>query len=197
MGRKFYISDCHFGDKGVLEFDKRPFKSVEEMDEMMIWYWNSRVTNDDDVYILGDFSWRSSKDPSWYLSRLNGKKYLIKGNHDWNILKDKAALAYFKDSHKTMYVKDGDKEIILCHFPMAEWPGYYRDHIHLYGHIHNRLSETCLIMRNRKNAYNASACINFYMPCTLDEIIVNNKKFVEERPLRWCDLPPSELKYEV
>ena len=196
MSRNFYISDLHFGHANVIEFDKRPFSDVEEMDRMMIWYWNQRVTDEDDVYILGDFQWRSGKGPVWYLKQLKGRKHLIIGNHDAKMLKDEKAMTYFESCERIMYVKDNGRDVILCHFPMAEWSGYHRNQIHLYGHIHGRLSDTCLIMRNRRNAYNAGACINFYMPCTLDEIIVNNKKFEKERPLSWKDLPPSELKYE-
>ena len=62
MVRKLYISDCHFGHKNVITFDKRPFETVEEMDAYIIKQWNSVVSNQDDVYILGDFSWYGPKE---------------------------------------------------------------------------------------------------------------------------------------
>lgn len=37
----------------VIDFDHRPFKNVEVMDEAMISLWNQRVNHDDNVYILG------------------------------------------------------------------------------------------------------------------------------------------------
>ena len=185
MARKYYISDCHFGHENVLRFDNRPFSSVDEMDRVMMEYWKCRVQKEDEVYIIGDFCYRSVRDPVWYLKRLPGKKYLVTGNHDAKTLEYPGASDYFEAVDKMMYVNDNGRQICLCHFPMAEWNAYYRESYHIYGHIHNRLSDTCLIMRNRRNAFNAAACINNYMPSTLDEIIANNQRFVEENPLSW------------
>lgn len=193
MGRKYYISDCHFGHENVIRFDGRPFASVEEMDQAMMEYWRRRVQKDDEVYIIGDFCYRSQKGPVWYLQRLPGKKYLIIGNHDEKTLKAPGALDYFEGIDKMMHVNDNGRQICLCHFPLAEWNAYHRGSFHLYGHIHNRLSDTCLMMRSRQNAYNAAACINNYMPSTLEEIAANNRRFEEENPLSWKDFFQKEV----
>ena len=190
MSQKLYISDTHFGHENVIQFDHRPFKSVDQMDRMMIEFWHSRVEKDDDVYIIGDFCYHSEKGPVWYLQRLPGKKHLIIGNHDVETLKYPGVMDYFESVDKMMHVEDNGRHICLCHFPIAEWNGYYRNSYHLYGHIHARLSDTCLIMRNRRNAYNAAACINGYTPNTLDEIILYNRYFVDKHPLSWKDLSP-------
>lgn len=195
MARKLYISDLHLGHEHVIGFDKRPFANAEEMDQCLMEYWNQRVQKKDEVYIIGDFCFRSNKDPVWYLQRLKGKKYLVVGNHDEKTLKYPGALDYFEKVEKIMRVNDDGRHLCLCHFPICEWNGYYRENYHIYGHIHNRLSDTCLIMRNRRNAYNAAACINNYVPSTLEEIIANNQRFVAEHPLSWRDLPPSGLKF--
>ena len=50
-----YISDLHFGHTNVIRFDHRPFADVDKMDHCMIKLWNSRVSAEDDVYIIGDF----------------------------------------------------------------------------------------------------------------------------------------------
>ena len=52
----YYISDMHLGHKNVLKFDSRPFQSVEEMNEALIINWNRKVTDEDDVWVLGDFA---------------------------------------------------------------------------------------------------------------------------------------------
>ena len=49
--------------------------------------WNSKITADDTVVLLGDHSWalkleESFKDLEYIISRLNGKKIFVKGNHD-------------------------------------------------------------------------------------------------------------------
>lgn len=56
----FYISDCHFGHKNIVAYDHRPFFSVDEMDAEMIRNWQSVVSDNDTVYILGDFCWNNA-----------------------------------------------------------------------------------------------------------------------------------------
>ncbi len=75
----WFTSDTHFAHRNVIEFCKRPFASIEEMDEEIIRRWNERVEPGDRVYHLGDFAF-GDHDP--YLSRLNGMKNLVIGNHD-------------------------------------------------------------------------------------------------------------------
>lgn len=78
----YYIADMHFGHENVIRFDNRPFADTEEMDKCMISYWNSRVTNNDTVYILGDIFWGNEKLSIKIINQLKGHKILIKGNHD-------------------------------------------------------------------------------------------------------------------
>ena len=79
-----------------------------------------------------------------------------------------------------MYLKDGDKEICLCHFPIAEWNGFFRDTWHIYGHIHCKKAETYEIMKNRPRALNAGCMINNYAPASFNELVRNNKFFQED-----------------
>ena len=94
---KYYIADTHYGHgENIIRFDNRPFNSGEEMNQTIITNWNKTVTNADNVYILGDLIW--SKDPDdWnrLLAKLKGKKYLILGNHDEEMLKSIAAIYKF------------------------------------------------------------------------------------------------------
>lgn len=78
----YYISDLHLGHANVIRFDNRPFENIDEMETEIIRRWNERVTPQDTVYIIGDFSWRTSN--SWIpvLKQLKGRKVLIRGNHD-------------------------------------------------------------------------------------------------------------------
>ena len=55
----FYIADMHLGHENVIPYDNRPFRSVNEMNRALIDNWNRKVGKDDDVYIIGDFSYRS------------------------------------------------------------------------------------------------------------------------------------------
>ena len=76
MGQIFYIADTHFGHDNIRKLSNRPFATVEEMDRAIIDNWNSKVKNDDDVYILGDFTYKGES-YKHYLKQLNGRKHLI------------------------------------------------------------------------------------------------------------------------
>ena len=132
----FYISDLHFGHQNVLKFDHRPYADTDEMDHDMIRKWNDRVGKDDDVYVVGDFAFRSGHDPAWYLQQLSGHKHLIVGNHDGKMLKNKNAMRYWETVDNLTNIQDGDKSIILCHFPILEWNQMRHWHLLVYGHIH-------------------------------------------------------------
>ena len=136
MSNIFLISDTHFGHGNILTFTDsegkrlRPFDTVEEMDELMVKNWNSVVRPQDKVYHLGDVVMHKRALP--ILSRLNGEKVLIKGNHD----KEKLSLytPYFKDVRGT-HQFDG---MILSHIPihsnsLARWG------CNVHGHLHSNV----------------------------------------------------------
>lgn len=83
-GSTFIISDLHFGHKNVDKFEKiRPTIAEQEgytsSEEMIIAKWNATIKPDDEVLILGDYAFKGIPE---YTKRLNGVKYLIRGNHD-------------------------------------------------------------------------------------------------------------------
>ena len=183
----FYIADLHFGHANIMRHSKRPFTSVEEMDETLIKNWNKVVKPTDTVYILGDLCFKNGKNPEEYLTRLNGTKILILGNHDTQIRKNLVRGKYPELVKVVPYLEltevvDGESRlIVLSHYPMIEWNGYFRNSIHLYGHIHNNTeNDTYTLMKNRKNAYNVGVDILDYTPRTLAEVIEYNNKFFAE-----------------
>jgi calcineurin-like phosphoesterase family protein len=149
------------------------------MDKTMIYLWNSRVQKDDDVYIVGDFCYRSGYSPDWYLKQLKGHKHLIIGNHDKVTVECENAAKYLENVDKLTHVQDGDRHIVLCHYPLAEWYKSRHGSTLIYGHIHNSTNETYEFMRTRQNAFNAGACLNNYTPASMRELIRNNQAFQE------------------
>ena len=167
----YYIADTHFGHDNIRRLSNRPFNSVEEMDKVLIDNWNSKVTSNDDVYILGDFSYKG-EDPIEYLKKLNGRKHLIVGNHDNKLLKNPNCKKYFVEIVDMKMVDDNGTQIVLCHYPMVEWNGYYRNVLHFYGHVHNTYhNETTRYARDMKKAYNVGVDVIGFSPCTLAEIV--------------------------
>lgn len=143
--RKFYTSDTHFGHVGIIDMCQRPFKSVAHMDNEMVQRWNACVGAQDIVYHLGDFSMdlRDADRVKRIFSLLNGKKYLILGNHDVDrdgaIHPTIATLDWAARPEWMMMTRDGGEDVILAHYAQREWQRKFDGAWHFYGHSHNRL----------------------------------------------------------
>ena len=171
----FYIADTHFGHENIIRLSNRPFKNIDEMDKTIIDNWNSKVKESDNVYILGDFVFKNKMSFEYYLKQLKGKKHLIIGNHDLKLLNNNGFKKYFESINDVLTVRDGNQAIVLCHYPMIEWNGYYRGWKHFYGHIHNNKNEAYEVMKDKENAFNVGADILNFYPCTLEEILKTKK----------------------
>jgi calcineurin-like phosphoesterase family protein len=134
----WFTSDTHFGHDAIIGFMDRPFGSAEEMDAALIANWNAAIAPGDTVYHLGDFSFRNAKPAPDYLDVLNGEVHLITGNHDGATLRDHAGS--FASVSDIKEVSVSGQTIVLCHYPMREWPGAWRGAWHLFGHVHGRLN---------------------------------------------------------
>ena len=139
MGKTFFISDLHFGHKNVLAFDHREFSSIEEHDEALIRNWNNAVGIDDDVWVLGDISWRSPMKTVEILKRLNGTKHLCIGNHDHTLLRDKDVSSCFAEIVPYREIEIDGTGVVLCHYPIPCFNKHYYGWVHLYGHVHNSM----------------------------------------------------------
>jgi calcineurin-like phosphoesterase family protein len=134
MPAVFLVSDTHFGHAGVCRFMRndgitklRPWDNPEEMDEAMIKRWNETVRPNDKVYHLGDVVINRRALPT--LSRLNGDKVLIRGNHD--IFRDDEYRKYFREL-RAYHVMNG---LILSHIPVHE-ASLGRFGCNIHGHLH-------------------------------------------------------------
>lgn len=161
--KNFFIADCHFGHEKIINMCKRPFENAQEMEKELINKWNNKVSNEDTVYILGDFCFKTSKqDAIKILKQLNGKKVLIKGNHD-RYVGQRDFDECFEGIYDIKQVNEDKEQIILCHYPIIDYPGMYYGAKMIYGHVHNKYVP-------HRNMYCASVeCIN-YEPVTWAEI---------------------------
>ena len=140
MPSVFLVSDTHFGHAGVCRFTRndgvtklRPWTDPDEMDEAMVKAWNDRVRPTDKVYHLGDVV--INRKSLSIMSRLNGDKVLIRGNHD--IFRATDYREHFREL-RAYHVMNG---MILSHIPVhAESLGRFGVNIH--GHLHaNRVKK--------------------------------------------------------
>lgn len=175
----YYIADTHFGHANIIRYDNRPFNNTYEMDKAMIDRWNAVVTEDDTVYILGDFAWYNKKRTCEILDILKGHKILITGNHD---VFSPAINEQFDSICDYLEIKDGGERVVMSHYPMLFWNGQFGDSVHLYGHVHNSHQYNCCESWRRElqqlqalpmRMFNVGCMMKKmdYTPCTLREII--------------------------
>lgn len=150
----WFTSDLHFWHKNICKYCNRPFETMEEMHEALINNWNSVVKEDDTVFLLGDMGFCGYDKLEPLMSQLNGKKYLIQGNHDsdkivFRLYEANIIEGYYK-MHEVTIIGDEecpDQQLTLCHFPMIDWPNKERGAWMVHGHQH-QLPETpsCSVM---------------------------------------------------
>lgn len=157
--KTWVIGDTHFGHKNIIEYESRPFQDTDEMDRIIIKNWNKTVSKGDIVYHMGDVSFKGVTLTRAIMNGLNGRKFLIKGNHDIGS-NDK----YINIGFEKVY----DKPIILHDFIiMSHAPLYLRNlspFINIHGHIHSKRSPS-------EDHFNVSVEWINYTPLLLDSIL--------------------------
>lgn len=128
-----FWGDTHLGHRWMAE--RRGFPTVEAHDEAIVTGWNERTGPRDTIYVLGDWSFHNLERAREYFKRLNGRKHLIRGNHDRPGYED-FGWASVTDLRKISV--DG-QSLVLCHYPMLTWQNAHYGTWHLHGHTHGNL----------------------------------------------------------
>lgn len=132
----FVVSDPHFSHNGVCVFTKddgsklRPWDDPLVMNEALVENWNSVVRQQDRVYVLGDITMPRRPEALEIVSRLNGDKVLIHGNHD---LQD--THEYLKHFRSVRGIHVWDK-CALTHVPIHP-QSVERWRFNVHGHLHS------------------------------------------------------------
>jgi calcineurin-like phosphoesterase family protein len=152
MSEPHFISDTHFWHKNIIAYcnrknkDGKLFSTVEEMNEELVENWNKVVSPYDTVYHLGDFAFGNLKKACSILERLNGRKFLVTGNHDYFIKKPEFRKHFEWIRHyyeMKVYDKDldGHRRIVMSHYPMVTWNHAHHGSWHLHGHCHGGIND--------------------------------------------------------
>lgn len=148
----YFTSDLHFYHKNIIKYSPafRNYENADEMNEKLIELWNSVVTPEDTVYNLGDLSMAANtKKIIEVAKRLNGKHFLILGNHDYPIKSEKEKLMemikddgnkLFEDIRDYKFLTFPGVQIALSHYPMAGWENQQHGAVMLHGHLHDYIT---------------------------------------------------------
>jgi calcineurin-like phosphoesterase family protein len=153
---EFFTADQHFDHKNIIEYCNRPFSSVDEMNNTIINNHNSVVGFNDEVYHLGDFTF--IKNHNKFLSRLNGKHFFIRGNHDHKNLDGN--YEWVKEVH---LFKSKRVKIYLSHYAGLTWPESHKGAFHLFGHSHGKV-------KGVGRSMDVGVDVNNFTPVSFDEI---------------------------
>lgn len=177
-------SDLHLNHLNILKycphrwvdndgFSPPTWGDVAKMNEKIISNWNSLVQPEDEVYILGDVCMGQIDKAPANIRLLNGKKYLVKGNHDKTLhkmIQNDPSLSdlfvWIRDVHE-MYYGTGKNKIglFMSHYPHASWNGMNKGAIHLHGHLHGSPSSVTGRIKDV-----GIDCSNLY-PRKLDDLV--------------------------
>jgi calcineurin-like phosphoesterase family protein len=179
----WFTSDTHFNHANIIDYSSRPFVDLAEMETAMIAKWNALVKPGDTVYHLGDFALSRGRTHSELidrlLSRLNGQKWLIVGNHDrdevtkshrWN------KIAYY---HEIKIDLGGEhkQRIVMCHYALRVWNQMHRGAWMLHGHSHGNLTDI------GGKTLDVGVDVHGFAPVSVEAV----KAFMHERTVVECD----------
>jgi len=179
----FFTSDTHYYHERIIELAKRPFKSVQDMNDTLIAKWNSVVNKNDTIYHLGDYTIEHRKERLKELrARLNGKIILIVGNHDRDKVIKHAGIDQIYGHVKHAGIKTypivrvdlAGQQIMLCHYSMRTWDKSHRGVWHLYGHSHGNLADDPFSL-----SFDVGVDLHNFTPLSFDEVkaIMSRKTF--------------------
>ncbi len=155
------ISDLHFDHENIIKYCHRPFKDKEEMNKICLENWNNTINDKDDVFFLGDMSFgKGSHSSDYWLKKLKGKIYFIKGNHEE---------VHYDTSYAQAILKYNGQRFFLIHDP-ALVPKDWHDWT-IHGHKHNNDMREFPLINKEKRTINVSCELLNYKPIRLTELI--------------------------
>lgn len=162
----YFTSDFHLGHFNIIKYCQRPFKTLEEMDSIIIKNINERIDEEDTLFFLGDFCMKRSSEASdapqnafeYYRNQIKCKNIIfIKGNHDKN--------NSTKTIIQSLIIEYGGSRIYLTHDPKYAKSEFG---FNFCGHVHEK-------WQFQKLGYKSTIC-NLsvehwnYHPVTINEI---------------------------
>lgn len=186
----WFSADLHLGHKRIIELCDRPFEDVESMNAGIVELFNTRVKPEDELWLLGDICMGPLAESLEVLSRINGRKILVPGNHDrispaYHHKGDRAAkvsrfAAQYHEVFDELIWKDpwsynvgAGREVLLSHFPYvgdshgedryADLRPVDRGVPLIHGHVHGE-------WRERDHMLNVGVDVWDFLPVPLDFI---------------------------
>jgi len=198
--RLWFTSDTHYNHANICRATTRwtgadavtrDFDSLERMNAELVVWINQRVTQDDILIHLGDWSFGGFESIKAFRDRIICRNvHLVLGNHDHHIQNNKDDIqSLFSSVHQYLDLdvrrwvgKEKERFRFICmHYPIASWNGMNDGVIHLHGHVHlpNQLR-----LADGK-AMDVGVDGNNLEPISMDEVL----KIMSKQPIAKLTLP--------
>lgn len=148
----FFTADLHLFHRKMLEL--RGFDSLGAMHDWLVEDWNTQVVLRDPVWVLGDVSFGRPEETAAILKDLEGRKHLVRGNHDKHmkdiVLQEFESVQDYKMLKVALHQPNGLTDVVevaLSHFPMLMWDKAHHGSLHFHGHSHGTLKYPAPNMR--------------------------------------------------
>ena len=194
MGKIYFTSDTHFCHNKDFCYEPRGFKTIEEMNEKIFNNWNSIVTDEDDIYHLGDVMLNDDTQGMMYLENLKGKIHIIRGNHDTDtrVEKYKQLNNVVEITYATI-IKYGKTHLYLCHYPTLtanydDDKPWHKNLVNLFGHTHQQEN----FYNNNPYMYHVGVDSHNCKPIEIEEILeeIRQKKIeLNNERMKKTELP--------
>ena len=185
----WFTSDTHFGHANVLNFTDRRWETVEQMASALIGAINARVAPADELYILGDFSFKmTAREAAALRDRIVCRKvHLVPGNHDKDWTHKDVAGTFIVEPPIVRLNIHGQK-IVLSHYPLRDWQSLSHGSWRLHGHIHSPGALSNELNRAQGLArYDVGVDANGYAPVSLDGLRTWFEGVETPSRVRWWD----------
>lgn len=176
----WFTADTHFDHANIIKYCKRPFASVEEMNEALIKNINAKVKPEDRLFHLGDFA---KSRVEHFRNAINCRNILlVLGNHDKINYNSPLFSGGVRDMFTLKTEIDGQrKDIVLCHYALKVWAKSHYGSWQLYGHSHGGLPDD-----ETAQAFDVGVDCHGYSPISLEDVknIMAKKKWEDPR-IKW------------
>lgn len=169
----WFTADTHFGHSAIIRHCDRPWDTVGEMGRAIVDNINAFVMPNDDLYVLGDFSFHITREQAMDVRRRIRcrRVHLLPGNHDKDWSQPEVA-GTFVCEPPIVTLRAGGRKLVLSHYPMEDWPAMSHGSIHLHGHIHSGGQDYNMLNRAQGiYRYDVGVDANGYCPVSLDDVL--------------------------
>ena len=184
MAQIFFTADWHLGSKIVMDIYKRPFKTVERMNAVLISNCNNKAKEKTDFVIhAGDFACYGkdrnetglSINPNLFHKIIHSTFVPLEGNHDYN--------NKVKFIGSSLRLEVGQfEDVSIGHYPSYDKrakDSFKKGDIHLCGHVHDKW-KYFIDKENEVLNINIGVDVWNYHPISEDELANYIKKIMEK-----------------